>query len=291
MKTVRNEPVMLEMPAPTRCVRLAGQTVDYVLRRVRRRSIGLTIGPQGLRVAAPHRTSLGEIEAALEAKSAWIVRKLAEQREYFERLQAARIDWRDGATLPFLGGTLRVVLDAAVKGAVLDGQGTGTVPGVAASGRVPAAGVASTATAEASAFPLRALRLGLPASAAPAQIRDAVHRWLLAEARRLFAERAAHFAARLGVRVARLSLTSARTRWGSASADGSVRLNWRLVHFELPTIDYVVAHELAHLRHMNHGPAFWAVVASVIPDVARQRCLLRRAAPALEGFGQGPPGS
>ena len=75
--------------------------------------------------------------------------------------------------------------------------------------------------------------------------------------------------------VVRLSLTSACTRWGSASADGSVRLNWRLVHFGLPTIDYVVAHELVHLRHMNHGPAFWAAVASVIPDVAQQRRTLK----------------
>ena len=239
--------------APARRIHLAGQAVTYALRRARRRSIGFTVGPQGLRVAAPHRTSLGEIEAALEAKSAWVVRKLAEQRERAGRQQAARIDWRDGATLPFLGGTLRVALDAGREGAALaDAVAEGCSP-----------------------VPVRTLRIGLSASATPSQVRDAVQRWLLAEARCLFARRAAHFAARLGVRMTRLSLTSARTRWGSASADGSVRLNWRLVHFGLPTIDYVVAHELAHLRHMNHGPAFWAAVASVIPDVAQQRRTLK----------------
>jgi hypothetical protein len=91
----------------------------------------------------------------------------------------------------------------------------------------------------------------------------------------VFEERCAHFAPRLGVQVRRLALSSAQTRWGSASADGSVRLNWRLVHFALPTIDYVVAHELAHLREMNHSARFWDVVRSVIPDMDAARGTLR----------------
>ena len=73
----------------------------------------------------------------------------------------------------------------------------------------------------------------------------------------------------------RLSLSSASTRWGSASADGSIRLNWRLVHFALPVIDYVVAHELAHLREMNHSAAFWERGAL---GAARLRGCARRAA-------------
>ena len=77
------------------------------------------------------------------------------------------------------------------------------------------------------------------------------------------------------MRVRRLALSSATTRWGSASADGSIRLNWRLVHFGMPVIDYVVAHELAHLREMNHSPAFLEVVRSVIPDVDAARGALR----------------
>jgi predicted metal-dependent hydrolase len=83
--------------------------------------------------------------------------------------------------------------------------------------------------------------------------------------------------------VTRLSLSSASTRWGSASADGSIRLNWRLVHFGLPVIDYVVAHELAHLREMNHSEAFWDVVRSVMPDFEQARGTLRHEVlPALE---------
>jgi predicted metal-dependent hydrolase len=102
-----------------------------------------------------------------------------------------------------------------------------------------------------------------------------VQSWLQRQARRIFEERCAVFTQRLNVRVKRLSLSSAATRWGSASADGAIRLNWRLVHFALPVIDYVVAHELAHLREMNHSPAFWDVVRSAMPDFEAVRGTLR----------------
>ncbi len=118
------------------------------------------------------------------------------------------------------------------------------------------------------------LHVGLPQSAGAEQIRDAVQSWLQRQAKRVFEERCAHFAPRLGVRVKRLGLSSAQTRWGSANANGSVRLNWRLIHFGLPVIDYVVAHELAHLRVMNHSPRFWDVVRSVMPDYEGARGML-----------------
>jgi predicted metal-dependent hydrolase len=117
--------------------------------------------------------------------------------------------------------------------------------------------------------------VGLPHGAQADQLRDAVQSWLQRQARRIFAERCAEFAGRLGVRVRRVSLSSASTRWGSASADGSIRLNWRLVHFGLPVIDYVVTHELAHLREMNHSPAFWDVVRQALPDFEAARGALR----------------
>jgi predicted metal-dependent hydrolase len=131
--------------------------------------------------------------------------------------------------------------------------------------------------------PRLTLHLGLPHTAQPDQIRDTVQTWLQRQARRIFEERCALFAPSLGVRMKRLSLSSASTRWGSASADGSIRLNWRLVHFGLPVIDYVVTHELAHLREMNHSPAFWDVVRAALPDFERARGVLRsEVLPALE---------
>ena len=73
----------------------------------------------------------------------------------------------------------------------------------------------------------------------------------------------------------KLTLSSAGTRWGSASSSGSIRLNWRLVHLRLSIIDYVVVHELSHLRVMDHSPRFWDTVASIVPDYAALRGQLK----------------
>jgi predicted metal-dependent hydrolase len=90
-------------------------------------------------------------------------------------------------------------------------------------------------------------------------------------ARELFLARLAHYAALLGVAMPRLTLSAARTRWGSCSLKTGVRLNWRLIHFPLPVIDYVVAHELAHLREMNHSHRFWSIVEHLYPDYRAAR--------------------
>ena len=253
-------PAAFRHPQADREIALQGRVVGYALKRVRRRSIGFIVGTEGLSVNAPKWVNLGDIEAALREKSGWILRKLAEQQQRVQRQQAAKVDWRDGVSIPFLGEPVIVVLDPRVTGAVLNSDAV-ALPGV----------------------PRLTLHLGLPQNAAPEQIRDAVQSWLQRQARRVFEERCAHFAPRLGVRPKRLALSSAQTRWGSASADGSIRLSWRLVHFAMSAIDYVVAHELAHLREMNHSPRFWDVVRSVIPDVDAARGTLRHESlPALE---------
>ncbi len=239
-------------PQASREIDLGHAVVAYEFKRVRRRSIGMVVSADGLSVRAPRWVGVGEIEAALREKAAWIRAKLVEQHERARQQEAARIDWRDGASLPFLGETVILVLDPRATGAVLDG-GADALPGA----------------------PRLTLHIGLPHGAAPAQIRDVVQAWLQRQARRVFEERCALYAPRLGVHWRRLALSSAQTRWGSASADGSIRLNWRLIHFALPTIDYVVVHELAHLREMNHSPRFWEVVRSVIPDVDAARGALR----------------
>ena len=108
-----------------------------------------------------------------------------------------------------------------------------------------------------------------PASAE--QIRDVVQAWLMRQARRVFQERLDHFAPLLGVQWSKLTLSNAGKRWGSARIDGSIRLNWRLIHMRLSVIDYVVVHELSHLRVMDHSPLFWDTVRSVVPDYAALR--------------------
>lgn len=253
-------PVAFSHPRGSHEVRLEGHLVGYELKRAKRRTIGFIVSAEGLSVSAPRWVGQGEIDSALRDKGRWILRKLGEQGERNRRLQQARVDWRDGTSIPFLGETVIVVLDPRATGAVLDASAE-ALPGV----------------------PRLVLRVGLPQQAGPEQIRDTVQSWLQRQARRVFEERCRHFAPRLGVSYTRLSLSSAQTRWGSASVDGSIRLNWRLIHFAMPTIDYVVAHELAHLREMNHSPRFWDVVRSVMPDYEQVRGSLKHTVlPVLE---------
>jgi predicted metal-dependent hydrolase len=245
-------PATFRHPQANRELRLDGHGVGYLFRRARRKTIGFSVGTDGLTVSAPRWVTIGEVEAALREKARWILAKLQEQDERARKAATQRIEWRDGTTLPFLGEPVIVLLDPRVAGAVLH-TATDTLPGV----------------------PRLTLHVGLTHHAGGEQIRDVVQSWLQRQARRVFEERLRHYAAQLGVRWTRLSLSSANTRWGSASADGAIRLHWRLIHFALPTIDYVVAHELAHLRVMDHSPRFWDVVRSVIPDVERRRDGLR----------------
>ena len=249
-------PVAFRHPAANRETLLQGATVAYLFKRARRRSIGFLVGPDGLVVSAPRWVPLAEVDAALLSKSAWILRKLDEARDRQRRQAAASVVWADGAELPFLGESLRVRLH---------------------SGHLPS-GVLQTLDDQAAAQQgvRHQLLLGLPPLADGGQIRDAVQAFLMREAKALFLQRLDHYAPRLGVQWTKLALSNAGTRWGSARVDGSIRLNWRLIHFSLPVIDYVVVHELAHLRVMDHSPRFWSTVGAVVPDYAQRRGQLRQ---------------
>ncbi|HYE41304.1 MAG TPA: SprT family zinc-dependent metalloprotease, partial [Ramlibacter sp.] len=157
---------------------------------------------------------------------------------------------------PYLGEPVIVVLDPRHDfrevGAVLNTDGQ-ALPGVART----------------------TLHVGLPQLAEPAQIRDAVQAWLMRQAKALFTQRLDHYAPQLRVQWRKLTLSSAGTLWGTAHSDGSIRLNWRLVHFRLAVIDYVVAHELSHLRVMDHSPRFWDTVRTVVPNYSELRSQLR----------------
>lgn len=248
-------------PRANRLLKLGSCEVAYEFKRGKRRTIGLSVGPDGLSVSAPRWTPVGEVDALLQTKAAWVLEKLQRARERAAELTQARTVWAHGAELHFLGQRVRLVLDPAhgftQVGALLE-MATANEPDA-----------------------LATLRLGLAHNANEAQIRDAAQAWLMRQAKRLFTERLDHFAPLVGVRYTKMRLSSAGTRWGSASADGTIRLNWRLIHLKLEMVDYVVVHELSHLRHMDHSPQFWDVVAGVMPDHVERRQALKRAAVPL----------
>ncbi len=94
-------------------------------------------------------------------------------------------------------------------------------------------------------------------------------------ARILIHERLAHFAPRYGFRVGRVAIKNMTTRWGSCSAKGNLNFHYKVVDLPLELVDYLVVHEVCHLREMNHGVQFWELVAREIPDYTSMRKRLR----------------
>lgn len=231
--SLRSAPPAVEQ----RAALLAGKNIAYTLKRSsRRRSIGLRIDDRGLIVSVPRRVSEKWLHSVLQDKAHWVVEKLGS----WQARKPAEMRWADGAAVPWLGETLtlRVV------------HGLFITPPVRHCGE---------------------LRVFVGNNDGAAQIEQAVAHWYRQEAERLFAERVAHFAALLNVAPRAVRLSAAKTQWGCCTAHGTVRLNRQLVKLPLHLVDYVVAHELAHLREMNHSAKFWGVVGSVCPDYARLR--------------------
>ncbi|WP_342117195.1 M48 family metallopeptidase [Pseudoduganella sp. OTU4001] len=232
---------------------LVGEYIlEYVLKRSTRRSIGFTVDDTGLYVTAPKRCTLADIDNAIRAKQHWILSKLDERRQRrAARLEKPPIVWDDGAKLPYLGGEITLRLYHAPRN------------------RTEFDPVSME------------LSMGLVQGATEQLLKERVKNWYKAQAEGLFQQRLDLYAARLGVQYAGFSLSSADTRWGSCTAQRTIRLNWKLIHFSLPLIDYVAAHELAHILEMNHSPRFWANVGRIYPQYEEAKQLLRKRAAEL----------
>lgn len=112
-----------------------------------------------------------------------------------------------------------------------------------------------------------------------------VDRWLRGEAKRVLTERAHAMAARLGRPIGRITVRDTRTRWGSCSQAGNLSFCWRLIMTPPHVLDYVAAHEVAHMEVRNHGPVFWRTVAGLSDDVEGARAWLLRHGPGLARYG------
>jgi predicted metal-dependent hydrolase len=119
----------------------------------------------------------------------------------------------------------------------------------------------------------------------PAHLPRRVRDHLIALAKRDFAARASTLAARLGKNVTRVGVRDPKSRWGSCSSTGALSFSWRLIFAPEPVVEYVVAHEVAHLVEMNHSPRFWRVVAGLVPDSAGPRAWLKRHRLELLSYG------
>ena len=211
-------------------------TIPYRVRRSdRARRVRVRVAPGDgaplVEVVLPRRAPAREAAAAVRELAPWIERRVAELRR-----DAAAVAAR-GATLPYLGRTLRLVAEPGRR---------------------------------------RVHRRGDDLLVPAGDHRPAVERWLRRRARAEIAPRLDRACAIAGTRWTRLTIRGQRTRWASCSASGAMSFNWRLLLAPEPVLDYVVWHEVCHLEVMDHSPRFWALLASRWPDYREHAAWLRR---------------
>lgn len=218
--------------------------ISYHLERASRRTVGFTIDERGLTVRAPRWVSVAEIESMLRKKSSWIERKMAEFADWQKKVGTQSVRFVDGAEIPYLGRPLRLHLDATIARPEMKDSVEGTE-----------------------------LWINDTGDSDEARIKDWVQSWFKNEAKRYIGLRLHAISQASGLQCRGWALSSAKGRWGSCSSDKKIRLNWRLIHLDPEVIDYVISHELAHLQHMDHSPAFWAKVGKLFPnyEIARAR--------------------
>lgn len=223
-----------------------GETITYELTRRQRRSVGLKISREGLIVHAPMRISHNIIEDLIQQKSSWIAKKLTDLHRHIE----PAITWQSGERLLFLGNPLELYIENYPRN------------------RAPQLEAGQ-------------LKLALTTPENKVAISRKVVQWYKKEALTDFARRLEIFAAKLGVAIPKLLLSNAQSRWGSCNSKKEIRLNWRLLQAPPHLINYVVCHELAHLKEMNHSAKFWAVVQSICPNYKQAEKDLKMWSPKL----------
>ncbi len=254
-----------EIGSHDRSVVHRGVTVSYRLQRSRRRSIGLTVAEEGLRVSAPSWVGLRQIDQAVIEKFDWIQKKLQALQARQHDLAHAQSQWRSGGQLAYLG--CRIIL----RSGVASPQNTDNTQ--SSQSTIWFEGDPDQPTRD------QTLWLALPEDVDSARLRDLVQTWLQQRASAWFGQRLAHFEAVTGLAPSSWKLSSAHTRWGVCNSDKRILLNWRLIHFAPNVIDYVIAHELAHLKEMNHSPAFWDTLKCIYPGYLEGHKALKGLAP------------
>jgi len=212
--------------------------IDKIIHSARR-TISLIIQPDGtLTVRAPLRMPKSRIHEFVENHADWIHRK---QEQVQATPSPQKKDYHEGELFLFLGKEypLQVLVQSRTRLILKENS-------------------------------FHISKAHLP------EVREAFIRWYKLQAREVIAKRVALHAQENGLFWQKLRISSARTRWGSCTGRGNLSFTWRLVLAPLEVIDYVVVHELVHTRIKNHSPAFWKMVAEIMPDYKQHVAWLKK---------------
>lgn len=211
--------------------------MEYQLIKSKRKSIAISFDRDGnLIVKAPYFIRNYEIDAFVRSKADWIEATAIRLRRERERKEKERLKLENGDILPFLGDrlTLTVIRENRKRAKVI------------------CAG--------------ERLILWVPYDADYEYRQNALEKWYRKEASAVISKKAAYYAKILSVCYEDIHIRDQKSRWGSCSGRGNLNFNWRLIMAPEQVLDYVVIHELCHLRHMDHSREFWELVGSICPS-------------------------
>jgi len=220
-------------------VEINDNKVAYTVVKTRRKTIGITIDRNGeVRVSAPLGISERQIRETVQKKAGWIIKKVSEVIERNSNLICRQ--FVSGEKFMYLGEeyTLEVAEKDLGKAEVLMQEDTITVY----------------------------ISRGLSEESRKQAIKEALIKWYRQRFDEIVKERIKKYSMQLKVAPCRVVIKNQKTRWGSCSNKGNINLNWRLIMAPLHIIDYVVVHELCHLKVMNHSKDFWNLVESIQPN-------------------------
>lgn len=209
-------------------IELLGNTIEYDVRfSIDASKPRLDVDIHGVTVVLPESDGRDPTQL-LRDNAAWVVEKTREYDKYREQAPERRFE--EGESFPYLGESYEVIVEQRPWSSVVDGT----------------------------------LRLA-EYHVTETSVERALETLYRRNARQHFGRRADHFAEEMGVDYDQIEIRNQRTRWGSCSTNGTLGLNWRLMMAPSEIIDYVIIHELAHLREANHSPSFWSLVAEYDP--------------------------
>jgi len=235
-----------ETPPP---IQFGGTTIWYeVIRRTGRQSVSVVVDPDnGVQVVAPRQAKAEYLARVVERRAPWIVQKLADIDRVARPLKR---DFVNGERYHYLGRQYELRLANGAR-------------------RCP-----SQVKLKLGRFSVTA-NIGRSAAKRRIVVRSALTEWYREHAATRLGERIDLYADKLGLKPGKLLIRQPHKRWASCDKEGNLRFHWRLIMAPMLLVDYVVAHELCHLKHLDHSPAYWRMLRSVMPDFERRQERLR----------------
>lgn len=216
---------------------IGDKELKYILIRSSRKTIGIAIEKNGLvKVTSPFRVSEDYINQLLQQKAPWIFKKLVDIETRVDKTNKPKV-FEEGESFSYLGKELKLKLfrSSTLKNPTVRRDGENLV-------------------------------IALPNNCEVEKLKHALKQWYVAQFKLVTVERVKYYSEIIGVAPQRITIREQKTRWGSCSARGNINLNWKLIMASMEVLDYVVIHELCHMKQMNHSKEFWKLVEGVFPQ-------------------------